>query len=104
MNPKLIELAERRAALAARAAAQRAELAQALALWRRPLAVAEEGWAVVRFIRDHAGLLLGAAAFVMILRPKPAAGWMRQGLLVYNLATAAKRILRSFSTGSPGCR
>ena len=34
MNAKLIELAERRETLVARAATQRAELSQALAPWR----------------------------------------------------------------------
>src|SRR5512143_2918708 len=44
MNAKLIELAERRTILVARAATQRAELSQALAPWREALAVAHRGW------------------------------------------------------------
>ena len=43
MNAKLIELAERRTTLVARAATQRAELSQALAPWREALAVVDRG-------------------------------------------------------------
>jgi hypothetical protein len=69
MNAKLIELGERRATLVARAATQRAELSQALAPWRRPLAVVDQGWGAVRNLRNQAALLAGVAAFVVPLRP-----------------------------------
>ncbi len=93
MNPKLIELAEHRTTLVARAATQRAELSQALAPWRRPLAVVDQGLVAVRYIRNHAALLAGVAAFVVPIRPLRAARWLRRGWLVWRMALVVKRIL-----------
>ena len=93
MNAKLIELVERRTTLVARAATQRAELSQALAPWRRPLAVVDQGWVAVRYIRNHAALLAGVAAFVVPLRPLRVARWLRRGWLVWRMALVVKRIL-----------
>jgi hypothetical protein len=104
MNPKLIELAERRKTLVARAATQRAELSQALAPWREALAVANQGWVAVRYIRSHAALFAGAAAFVAPFGPWRAAKWLRRGWLVWNMARLMKRILPIFSAVFPGCR
>ena len=93
MNAKLIELAERRATLVTRAATQRAELLQALAPWRRPLAVVDQGWVAVRYIRNHTALLVGIVAFVGPLRSLHLVKWLRRGWLVWRVAVAVKRIL-----------
>ena len=93
MNAKLIELAERRTTLVARAATQRVELSQTLAPWRGSLAVMDEGLVAVRYIRNHAALLAGVVAFVAALRPLRAAKWVRRGWLVWRMAVAVKRIL-----------
>ena len=93
MNAKLIELAERRKILVAMAATQRAELSQALAPWRGPLAVVDQGLAAVRYIRNHAALLVGVVAFVAPLRPLRLARWLRRGWLMWRMAVAVKRIL-----------
>ena len=93
MNAKLIELVERRTTLVARAATERAELSQALAPWGRPLAVVDQGWVVVRTIRNHAALLAGVGAFVVPIRPLRMARWLRRGWLVWRMALVVKRIL-----------
>ena len=93
MNAKLIELVERRTTLVARAATQRAELSQVLAPWREALAVVDRGWVAVRYIRSHAALLVGVAAFVVPFRPLRVARWLRRGWLVWRMALAVKRIL-----------
>ena len=93
MNAKLIELAERRKILVARAATQRAELSQALAPWRGPLAVVDQGLVAVRYIRSHAALLAGVVAFVAPLRPLRVGKWLRRGWLVWRMALVVKRIL-----------
>ena len=93
MNAKLIELAKRRTTLLARAAAQRAELSQALAPWRGPLAVVDEGCVALRYIRNHAALLVGLVAFVAPLRPLRLAKWLQRGWLMWRMAVAVKRIL-----------
>ena len=93
MNAKLIELAERRKILVARAATQRAELSQALAPWREALAVVDRGLVAVRYIRSYAALLVGVAAFVAPLRPWRMAKWLRRDGLAWRVARAVKRIL-----------
>ena len=94
MNAKRIELAERRAALVARAAIQRAELLQALAPWRRPLAVVDQCLAPVRYIGSHPALLVGAMAFMAVIRPKRMARWLQSGWWVWRTARAVKQGLR----------
>jgi len=94
MNAKLIELADRRITLVARAATQRVELSQILAPWRGPLAVVDEGLVAVRYIRNHAALLVGVAAFVVPLRPLRVARWLRRGWVVWRMAVGVKRIVR----------
>ena len=93
MNAKLIELVERRTTLVARAATERAELSQVLASWRRSLAVVDQGWVTVRYIRSHAALLVGVAAFVSLFGPWRAARWLRRGWLVWRMAHMVKRIM-----------
>ena len=93
MNAKLIELAERRKILVARAATQRAELSQALAPWREALAVVDRGLVAVRYIRSYAALLVGVVAFVAPLRPLRLARWLRRGWVMWRMAVVLKRIL-----------
>lgn len=93
MTAKLTELAERRAALIARIAAQRAALSRIAATWRRPLAVADRGLAAVKLIRNHPALLVGAAAFAAAFRPRRVAGWLRRGWRVWRMAAGIKRNL-----------
>lgn len=70
MNGKSTRLAERRERLVAQAAAQRAALAQNLAPWRAPLALADQGVAVLRYLGRHPALLVGATLTIAALRPK----------------------------------
>jgi YqjK-like protein len=93
MNAKLIEMAERRTTLVTRVATQRAELSQALATWRGSLAVVDQGLVAVRYIRNHAALLVGVVVFVAPLRPLRLVRWLRRGWLVWRMAVAVKRIL-----------
>jgi hypothetical protein len=93
MNAKLIELAERRAVLVRRAATQRVELSQALVTWRGSLAMVDQGLVAVRYIRNHAALLVGLVAVVGPLRSLRVVKWLRRGWLVWRMAVAVKRIL-----------
>ena len=94
MNAKLIQLAERRTTLVARVATQRVELSRTLAPWRGSLAMVDEGFVAMRYIRNHAALLVGVAAFVVPLRPLRVARWLRRGWVVWRMAVAVKRIAR----------
>lgn len=53
MNPRLTAISRRRAALVARAAAQRAEVGRLVDCWRTPLTLADRGIALVRGMRAH---------------------------------------------------
>jgi YqjK-like protein len=96
MNTKLIELAERRAALIARADAQRKELSQALAPWRGPLSIMERGAEAIRSVKKHPELLAGLAVFAAVLRPWRLVRWLPPGWAIWRiarLALGAKKLL-----------
>jgi len=92
MNRRLIELAERRAALATKAAIQRAELIQALAPWRGATEVVDRGLAALRFIRSHATLLTGITALIPLRRWRTAK-WVQRGVMLWGVVRVIKRIL-----------
>lgn len=79
MNRRLIELAERRERLVAKAALQRDELARRAAPWKGVLAVADRGVEAVRYLRRHPGLVAGAVGLFVALRPARAFSWLRRG-------------------------
>lgn len=94
MSSKLIKLSERRATLVARSAQQRTEVAQAMEPWRRPLALADKGLDVVRYIRQRRPVFLaGVMVIAAIWRPKSMLGWLRRGWGVWRTAQAARRRL-----------
>ena len=97
MNEKLIELAEQRATLVAKAANQRTDLSQALSSWRRPLNFVDQGWATVRYLGSNPMVLGGGAAFLIALRPWRMVKWLPRGWLLWRiarLALGARGILR----------
>ena len=93
MNARLLELAERRATLAARAAAQRTALSRQLEPWQVPLAVVDQGVVAVRYFKRHPELLAGIVAFVAVIRPRRVVGWLRSGWMVWRIARVVKQRL-----------
>ena len=91
MNEKRIELAERRAALVASAAAQRQELAQVLVPWRRPIELLEQGAAAVRSHKKHPEAMAGLAILLGILRRWRFLRWLPSGWAVWRFARVALR-------------
>jgi YqjK-like protein len=61
--------------------------------WLRPLAVMDQGLVAVRYIRNHAALLVEGVAFVAPLHPLRMARWLPRGWLGWRMAVAVKRIL-----------
>ncbi len=92
MNKKLSRLAERREYLVAQAAAQRTALAQNLAPWRAPLALADHGIAAFRYIRHSPVLAVGATFIIAALRPQHAGKWLGRIWVVWQLG---RRFLRN---------
>lgn len=98
MNTRLTRLAERRAALVAKAENQRAELAQAFEPWRAPLGIADRGLTVLRFIAHHKAVAIGIVAFLIALRPQLASallrsGWLSKALVLWRAVMTVKRAM-----------
>lgn len=68
MNKQMLAVMRRRAELLAKIAAQRGQVAEMGAQWQTPLAVADQGLAVVRFLRSNPVLIVGVAALLVIRR------------------------------------
>ncbi len=67
MSPRLTAISRRRAALVARAAAQRGEVGRLVERWHTPLTLADRGVALVRSIRAHPlALAVGMALLVRV--------------------------------------
>jgi hypothetical protein len=99
MNTKLIELAERRATLVAKAEAQRAELSRALASWRSPLGMIDQGIAAVRYLKRYPVILAGIVTLAVVLRPWRVVKWLPPGWLMWRaarVALGAGRLLPAF--------
>lgn len=90
MNDKLTRLAARREQLIAQAATQRMALAQSIEPWRTPLALADQGLAVVRLIKSRPAWLAGAALLLAVVRPAGLRSgrfgkWLRRGWVTWQV-------------------
>jgi hypothetical protein len=80
---RLAEIRARRERLVAKAGAQREEVALLLAPWRGPLHMADRGLAAAEYIRAHPGIVVVAAAALVILSPRRAFRWARRAYAVW---------------------
>jgi len=94
---RLEQINARREQLLARSAAQRDELALLLAPLKGPLAVADRGVAVAQYARAHPGLVVIAAAIVVVISPKRAFRWARRAFAVWRGYRWAARALNEFA-------
>ncbi|MFZ3017184.1 MAG: YqjK-like family protein [Gallionella sp.] len=78
MNEKMLAVMQRRGELLAKIASQREQAAQVGARWRAPLAVADQGLAVLRFMRARPLLVAGVAA-LLVWRRRGALGAIKMG-------------------------
>lgn len=92
---ELNELIARREKLVARAATQRALLAQCIAPWPPRLAWVDRGMAVVKYLRRYPAALAGVGLLVTALRPLRAAGWLQRGFLLWQVGSTLRNTLRS---------
>lgn len=68
MNERLSAVMQRRSELLARIAAQRGEVGELAARWQAPLQLADQGIAVVRYLRGHPVLVAGITALIAMRR------------------------------------
>lgn len=85
MNKKLAILAEHRRQLIAQAAAQRAALVDNIAPWHAPLALADKGLDMIRYVKRHPALMIGVVVLFGILRRYPGGKWLQRGWAMYEL-------------------
>jgi YqjK-like protein len=91
MNKKLLKLAKRREYLVAKAENQRMQLAQAVDVWRVPLALADQGLAALSFIKKHPILVAGGSAvLVRLLRKSFIGKWFSRGLFALQIVRKLK--------------
>lgn len=74
MNKKLRILAQRRERLVQKSAQQRVELAQAIEVWRSPLALADQGFSAIRYIKNHPFYVAAISAVLVKLVGKSLIG------------------------------
>lgn len=86
MSNPLQKLVARRQRLIAQAASQRALLAQKADSWRKPLAMADKGLSVLRYIKHHPIVVAGGGATLLsIANPNGITKWLRRGWFVWQL-------------------
>lgn len=95
MNARLLELAEKRATLIARAESQRADLAQAVRPVESMLAIVDRGITGTRYLGQHPALLTGLIAVIALLRPGFVFRWFRRGWLMWRFSRLVKEKLAS---------
>ena len=78
MSEKMLAVMQRRGELLAKIASQREQVAQVGARWKAPLALADQGWAALRFMRARPVLVAGVVA-LLVWRRRGAVGTIRMG-------------------------
>jgi hypothetical protein len=82
------EIMRRRGELLAKIAAQRAQVAEIGAHWQAPLALADKGLVVARFLRSKPMLVAGAVA-LFVIRRRGLAGMVATGWRIWRLYKSA---------------
>jgi hypothetical protein len=78
-------LAERREHLLAQSAAQRSALARDIEVWRKPLAMADQGLAALRSLKRHPAWIAAGLGLLVSLRPGRVGKWLRYGWVSWQL-------------------
>lgn len=86
MNVKLAKLAQRRQQLVAQSAAQRVMIAQHIEPWRTPLALADRGFNIIRYVKRHPVFMVGTLSLLGLMRLSRAGKWLQGGWLVMQVA------------------
>lgn len=68
MNSQMFVVMQRRSELLARIATQREQITETGARWQAPLALADQGLAVMRFLCSHPALVASVTALIVIRR------------------------------------
>lgn len=89
MNKQMLAVMQRRGELLAKIAAQREQVAATAMRWQTPLAFADKGLAVVRFLRSNPALVAVVVAIVVVRR-RGVAGAVTAGWRMWRLYKSAR--------------
>jgi YqjK-like protein len=95
---RLGALRDKRARLTARAAVERERLLLQLSVWEAPLALADKGYAAARYVRQNPLWLVAAVMLLVVLRPRRALAWVRNGLIAWRALRWISQSLRNLAT------
>lgn len=90
MTSRLAQLVLRRQQLVERSQAQRGDLANSLAPWRGPLALADRGLAGLRFLGRHPAWLMGGL-ILLARHPALTGKWLQRGWLILHVVQTLRR-------------
>lgn len=96
MNTLLLELGLKKQRLQMQAASQRLQMAQHLQGFAPAFAAADTANSIVRWLGRHPQWLAGAAAVVLVVRPRAAFRWLWRGYLAWRVLRRARAALHSF--------
>ena len=86
MNHSSQKLEVRRQRLIAQAASQRMLLTKNTYAWRSPLAIADKGLSILRYIKHHPILVAGGGTTLLsIVNPNSISKWLRRSWLAWQL-------------------
>ena len=98
---RLAEIRARRAHLMARAAVQRERICVQLRAWEAPLALADRGYATARYVRRNPQWIVTAVVLLVVLRPRRALIWARNGLIAWRAWRWISQSLRGLAPRRP---
>ncbi len=93
MNRRLAEIRARRELLLARSAVQRDALALLVERARAPIELADRGFRIVQYAREHAGAVLLAVAVFAALSPKRALRWAGAAMAIWRGYRSARGVI-----------
>lgn len=92
MSKPILETMRRRGELLVRISAQREYVAETVGAWRGPLALADRGWSVVRFLYTRPALVMGMVS-LFALRRRGVGGVLLSGWRMWRLCKVAVSLL-----------
>lgn len=98
---RVAEPREKRARLMARAAVERERLSAQLQAWETPLAFVDRSFAAARYIGRHPQWIVAAVVLLVVLRPRRALSWARNGLIAWRAWRWMSQSLHGLATRGP---
>ena len=98
---RLAEFRDKRARMVARAAVERERLLMQLQACEAPLALADKGFAAARYLRQNPQWIVAAIVLLVVLRPRRALSWARNGLIAWRAWRWISQSLRGLAIRRP---